>query len=299
VWARLLAVTGLTALLVLVALPLAGRAALVESTSWIDAPLDGSVLAVTPYRVVAHSADQAGVAQVVLAVDGVDVQTFDTTTAGRLVTSRFAWTPTGPGDFVLTVRARSTAGAWGAPATATVFVAATASGAPQSALPQPSSTAEPAPSGSPAAGPTAGSTPTPGPTASLPRPTSSPTPGQTTRVTLPPTSTPTPSPTPCTPNAPTLTAPADFYLVNSANNPPTFQWAYSGSCPPTGFHVVVNDADGATITSGIVGAAARSWSPAPFTIGRSCVVYYWTAWSRGAGGTDITAAPRRQLAVCP
>ena len=82
----------------LVSLPLLGRASLVEATSWIDAPLDGAVLPPAPYSVVAHSADQGGVAEVVFEVDGVRLRSLADGGELRLLTSRFLWVPTGLGS---------------------------------------------------------------------------------------------------------------------------------------------------------------------------------------------------------
>ncbi|HET8786791.1 MAG TPA: hypothetical protein VFM38_14215, partial [Candidatus Limnocylindrales bacterium] len=138
-------IAALVAALVLASLPLLGRAALVEATSWIDAPLDGSHLPLAPYEVVAHSADQAGIAEVLFAVNGADVDAAmqPGEEPSRLVTSRFRWVPPDFGTYVLTVQARNTAGELGAPASATVVIADNA------AVPEPTVAPGGSPGGSP------------------------------------------------------------------------------------------------------------------------------------------------------
>jgi hypothetical protein len=208
-------------LVALVAMPSFGAGAVVAATSWVDAPLDGSVLPVAPIEVVAHSADPGLVRAVRLEVDGAAVDGREVDPPVTLATTRFTWTPRAPGTHTLVIRARNVADAWGAPAAVTVVVGAQAAGATpvpgESAGPSasPGGTASPGPSasgapgGSPTPTPGAGATPTPHAT---PHPT------------------PTPGPTPCPVGGPTLLAPPDNTVYVDITNPqPVFEWDWSGT----------------------------------------------------------------------
>lgn len=310
--------------LVLAALPPLGRAALIEATSWIDAPLDGAVLPYFPIVVVTHAADQSGVALAILEVDGQPDQTSEEDPPARLVTSRFLWFPPGVGTFHLTARGRNSNGEWGAPATATVLVEpglpATSVAPSSTATPLPSSSlgpsGSPAGSTSPTVSPGSTTTPTGTPGATpratpavtpTPRPTATPTPTFTPAPTSPPT--PTPAPTTCVPPAPGLDLPADFFLVldSSGGNPPLFQWSYgtTPACPPGSFRITIaTDAGLSAVQDGATIAAAAGppweWIPSrPLPFGRSCTTYYWSVRALAGDGTPGGLAPVRQLAVCP
>jgi len=201
----------LTALL---ALPGLGAGATITATSWVDAPLDGSVLPVAPVEVVAHSTDPDLVASVVLMVGAATIDGVPVDPPRRLATSRFTWTPPGPGTFTLTIRGRNTADQWGAPASVTVVISEAAT------TPRPVSSAGPGESATPTLGPdqtpAASASQPPGPTAAPSK-----TPG--------PVPTATPAPTMCLVPGPTLVAPSDNtsyvdYLVPEI----TFDWSWSG-----------------------------------------------------------------------
>jgi len=198
----------------LIALPAIGVGATVTATSWVDAPLEGSVLPVAPIEIVAHSADPDLVAHVTLLVGQQPVDAVAVDPPSRLVTSRFTWTPSGPGTYHLTIQAQSTAGHWGASASATIVVSDVA--------------AAPGPGGSAAPSESPGPTLAPGET--LP-PAGSPPPGSTSGPTKTPGPAPTgtPAPTMCVLPGPTLVAPSDNttyvdYLVPEI----TFDWSWSG-----------------------------------------------------------------------
>ena len=169
-----------------------GQEAPGPATSWIDAPLPGTTVPLAPVEIVGHAAHVAGVGDVALFVDDVQV---DLHAAGdvrsTLTTVRFRWMPPGPGYYRLEIRARpGSDGPWGEPARTLILVVPTAS-------PAPSPTPSPSGWGSPSPGPTLTPRPTPSPTPSTrATPTPSPIPTLTPRPTPSPTPRPTPSPTP-------------------------------------------------------------------------------------------------------
>lgn len=80
--------------------------------AWIDSPLDGATVADAPLSVVAHAYDPAAVDEVVLSVDGDEVQTIAPGGADhRLVSVEMTWDPPAPGVYVLQVIGRGDAGA--------------------------------------------------------------------------------------------------------------------------------------------------------------------------------------------
>jgi hypothetical protein len=275
---------GLVAALVLACLPLLGRASLFEATSWIDAPLDGAVLPIDPYWVVAHSADQGGVAEVSFEVDGVLAASVPGFDAPRLLTSRYQWRPVRAGTYVITVRARNVDGEWGASASATVVISATAIG--------PAETGEPAesPSASATAVPTLG----PGQTAT-PAPTGPP--GQTPK----PTKKPTPAPTVCALPTPNLLAPVGFIELDYPSEAnPEFSWNLpSLDCiDHLVLHIEVPDwlgsdeeytlaNDAETFTRG---RAALPWDP-DNTGDNQCAHYHWYVMTFNEDGDAEQSAP--------
>ncbi len=82
--------------------------------SWIDAPLNGSVLPLAPVVVVSHSSDLGGINQIELSVDGALINTIASPDASKtIVNVSQTWNPLGPGEYTLQVRAQNTAGSWG------------------------------------------------------------------------------------------------------------------------------------------------------------------------------------------
>ncbi len=97
--------------------------------SWIDAPLDGTAwppnpcAAQTGCEVISHSSDPRHIVQVELSVNGQVVQTTpNADTSQTLVLTRQSWSPPGPGNYTLMVRAQNSAGVWGEYAQAVVTV---------------------------------------------------------------------------------------------------------------------------------------------------------------------------------
>lgn len=271
---------------VLALLPLLGRAALVEATSWIDAPLDGAALPLAPYEVVAHSADQAGIAEVVFEVDGVEAATLTGDGQSRLLTSRFRWIPAGVGTYVLTVSARNPTGAWGAAATATVMIA----GAPPAPTAGPGASPGESPTASSSPGPTLG----PGQTAT-PAPTTPP--GGTPKPT--PTKAPTPAPTYCNPPTPILDRPTDYVELDYPSEAqPLFEWHYAGGtgCLASQVLHIYNLVVGVDLTIEL-DAGTRSYQRRsdfpwdPENPDRSCAHYQWDVTAFNADGDGEPGAP--------
>jgi hypothetical protein len=110
---------------------------------WIDAPLDGSILPLAPYPVVAHANSPDGIARFAFSVnDGPAVEcagdaagaSADGTISACLlshvnpfgvrvpISLRATWSPPAPGKYVLRIRAQNAQGIWGAFAEAKVTV---------------------------------------------------------------------------------------------------------------------------------------------------------------------------------
>ncbi len=122
--------------------------------AWIDAPLDGSTIPLAPYEVVSHGTDPGGISQVELSINGGVFKT-DSAPGHTLVTMRQMWTPPGPGNYTLMVRAQA-GGGWSDYAKAVVTVA----GATATPTPSPARSASPTATPSRPASATATGTPT-------------------------------------------------------------------------------------------------------------------------------------------
>lgn len=81
--------------------------------SWFDAPLDNSILPMGAVQVTSHAADPGGLKQMELSVNGAVVDTSPSSTSDHLVTFNQTWTPSGPGNYTLKVRAQNSNGDWG------------------------------------------------------------------------------------------------------------------------------------------------------------------------------------------
>ena len=91
--------------------------------AWIDAPLDGSSLPLAPYEVVMHGSDIAGITQFEFSVNGAVltlIPSSDQSSGLAAVTQN--WSPGGPGNYTLGVRAQNTAGTWSGVAQSVVTV---------------------------------------------------------------------------------------------------------------------------------------------------------------------------------
>jgi len=299
---------GLVAALVLGSLPLLGRGALVEATSWIDAPLDGSVLPYQRHEIVAHSADQRGIAEVVFEVAGANVDAATKPGDGsQLLTTRFRWVPSGVGTFELIIRARNVDGEWGAPASATVVITDAAVPGP-SLDPGASPVGSPGPSTSPGASVPPGQSPTPGPTLPPGRTGAPPTTPPTSPPTSPPITPaptrvqpPTPAPTYCAPPTPILDVPADGARFDDSEGNPLFEWHYDGStgCIASQVLYIV----GADLSIDLDADARTYQQPAALPIDprniddNQCAYYYWYVVALNAEG-DGEPSARRSFDVC-
>jgi len=79
--------------------------------TWIDAPLDGSTVALGPVIVRSHAASDAGTAQAVLMVNGAQVRVdLAADTSSPLFEFAQTWIPEGPGVYVLQVISTDNAG---------------------------------------------------------------------------------------------------------------------------------------------------------------------------------------------
>lgn len=93
--------------------------------TWIDAPLDGAMLADAPYLVVAHATHPDGMSALVLLVNGVEegqVQVGPDQTGQTLVEGSWEWDPAGPGFYTLEAYALAPDGTAGPSAVANVTV---------------------------------------------------------------------------------------------------------------------------------------------------------------------------------
>ena len=80
---------------------------------WFDAPLPGTVFPLGEVQVVAHAADQNGVAQVEFSLaDGTLVGTQPGSQSDTLLAAIFTWHPPDPGHYIFQVRAMNVNGDW-------------------------------------------------------------------------------------------------------------------------------------------------------------------------------------------
>jgi hypothetical protein len=106
--------------------------------TWIDAPLDGSTIALAPYEVVLHAYDPSGVTEVELSANGSLLATLPN--AGQesnLTTLKYMWSPPAPGNYTLSARAKSGNGLAGSEAKTMVTVLGEAQTAPATFTPTP------------------------------------------------------------------------------------------------------------------------------------------------------------------
>jgi hypothetical protein len=91
--------------------------------TWMDAPLDGSIIPFVPYEIVLHAYDPASVIQVELYANGNLLTTLPNPNPGQLLTTlKYLWSPAAPGNYTLSARAQSSGGVWGSEATVMVTV---------------------------------------------------------------------------------------------------------------------------------------------------------------------------------
>ena len=185
--------------------------------AWIDDPLPGAVLDVGSVEIVAHAFDPAGVATVVISVDGDPIAEVSPAAPGdRFVIVRTQWDPPGPGTYLLRAQGRSTGGDAGAAASAVIEIEGTA----------PSTTTT--------------TTAVPSPTTTTAPPSTTTTQPPTTTTTQPPitttTSTSTTTTTSCDLGMPAPTGPTGSVSTPS----PTLTWSYNGCREPFDFEIQVS-----------------------------------------------------------
>jgi len=293
--------------------------------SWIDAPLDGTVWPPNPCvvqdacEVISHSSDPLHIVQVELSVNGQVVQTTpNTDTTQTLVLTKQQWSPPGPGNYTLMVRAQNSAGVWGEYAQAIVTVGGT----------QPPPVAPPpfvVPSATPVTRPsvvtatplrvattTSAPTRTPTPRPVLPTPTFTSTP----RPVLP-TATFTSTPRPIPPTSTFTPTPIDRSGPSINRVVPSASVFYRTSgCGPTSINVTANINDPSGVTNvrlryrlGTSGAFAntpmnsiggndyRATVNASDVSGVGTLQFYVTAQD-GAGNSTQSATSSVSLAAC-
>ena len=266
---------------------------------WIDQPLPGASLPLSPTPVTIHATSPAGIASVTFFV-GDDPAAELAAPTGELVTVDWTWLPPAAGPWVLTVVAHDTAGVASDPVAVGITVVGPG-GPSRSAAPTPTSGPTPTATVAPTPTATSRSTATPRPTATpkptpkptprptpkpTPRPTATPkpTPKPTPRPTPTPTPRPTPTPTPCSPGAPDLVSPASG--TGTTDSTPTLDWqAGSRTCAPSGYQVQVTDdrTFGTIDQSATLSGSQSSWTVAdPLT---ACQTYVWRVRARSAADT--------------
>ncbi len=97
--------------------------------TWIDAPLNGSTLLMTPYTIVFHAAGHLGIETFEVKINGVVIDTVAPTSTGSggsnygtLFHGESTWTPAAPGTYLISVRSKSSSGPFGSPAQEQVTV---------------------------------------------------------------------------------------------------------------------------------------------------------------------------------
>lgn len=129
-----------------------GPAVALGPQTWIDAPLDGAMLADAPYLVVAHATHPDGLSALVLMVDGEEegqVQVGPDQAGQTLVEGSWEWDPAGPGFYTLESYALTSDGTVGPSAVAHVTVPAVE--VTPTPTPTPATAAPPTPTPTPAA----------------------------------------------------------------------------------------------------------------------------------------------------
>ena len=244
--------------------------------AWIDAPVHGAVLPEGTVEVVTHAASPAGIARIDLSVEpsgggeGED-QSADAG-GGALELATFAWTPPGPGSYVLSVHGTDGDGNTTGTARSTVEIVAgtgTTAGTTPGTIPA-------IELGTTSSSSSSTSTTAPNPsTPSTVRPTTPTTPRPTT-----PTTSPT---TPTTVCPPTLTSPTNDSATTDKT--PQLKWAACGGNPGEFLVQVATDpgfASNKIVIDEPVGGNERTFDvPDPLPCSTT---YYWrvaadTSWS--------------------
>jgi hypothetical protein len=94
-----------------------------EPQTWVDAPLDQMHLPLAPYEIVFHASDDSAITQVGLQINDQEVAVPPLSeTDKKLVTVKYVWAPSVPGEYVLRARSQNLDGAWSDEAVVTVWI---------------------------------------------------------------------------------------------------------------------------------------------------------------------------------
>lgn len=138
-----------------------------DPAAWIDAPLDGMRLPLSPYDIVFHITDDSPVTLGEVSINGNLAAQIAVNGVENMATLRYVWTPSSTGKFIIEARGQNSEGAWSAPArvqvevgepTPTITLTPTAT---PTLTPTPTPTLTP--TATPTSTPTATKTPLPGP----------------------------------------------------------------------------------------------------------------------------------------
>lgn len=227
--------------------------------AWVDDPLDGSVLPsdVGEVIVVAHATDPDGIVEIVLTVDGAEVDSADTGGDDLEKTEELRWTPGEPGTYELRAFGRDPGGATTPPGIAVVQV-----GTDEEQPATTTTTTGPADSTS-SSEVAAESTTTTASGSTTTRPVT----GTTTATTAPATTTTTRPTTTCV-----LGTPVNVSPTFGGTKTPTLEWTYDG-CAVDQFSVEVSRDQQflRTEASANVPGTDRAWTTPPL----SCDTTYW------------------------
>ncbi len=81
--------------------------------AWIDAPLNESVIPLTPYEIVAHASDPAEITALEIHVNGdLQFSFINPSPDDLLVTIQQEWTPPAPGEYEIKARSQNKSGSW-------------------------------------------------------------------------------------------------------------------------------------------------------------------------------------------
>jgi hypothetical protein len=137
---------------------------IVSSQSWIDKPLDGSVLPLGLIEIVSHSANENGITEVETSINGEVIAIHSNPNVSQtLVTVYQDWNPLAPGKYTIMTRAKDPSDLWGEPAQADITILGAETSTPTS-----TSTYTPTSTNTPQLTRTATVIPTETPTATLP-----------------------------------------------------------------------------------------------------------------------------------
>lgn len=91
--------------------------------TWMDAPLDQMVLPLAPYEIVFHASDDSAIQAVQLQINGQEAMIPASSSAGKnLVTVKYLWSPSAPGEYTLLARSQNLEGTWSNDAAVTIWV---------------------------------------------------------------------------------------------------------------------------------------------------------------------------------